>query len=187
MPEWSNMTDKDNTLRLLSDGGAFLPWITNLDPALTLGLSNGSLYDVLQTASSGDGSAEISAVGFNITFGYIPGLAAKDLGYNEMGYTYNISSPAGDFQWIVLEDVWAQILHRFGLQAILSANGNGHSGVDWGSMNLMQQLGLNPVSTDDTDDATPSPSRPLYLQDIENALAALISSVFWIGNSTLLN
>ncbi|KAF7348043.1 hypothetical protein MSAN_01756700 [Mycena sanguinolenta] len=97
-PEWSNMTNKNATLTLLTKGAAFLPWVTNLGPALTLGLSNGSLYEVLESASLGGGSADISAVGFNVTCGYIPGLVAKDL-----GGAYNISSPSEDFKWTIFD------------------------------------------------------------------------------------
>lgn len=50
---------------------SFLPWIHNLDD--TIGLFNGSLYDVLQDINFGTGSADISAIGFNMTCGYLPG------------------------------------------------------------------------------------------------------------------
>jgi hypothetical protein len=49
----------------------FLTWIHNLDD--TIGLFNGSLYDVLEDVNLGNGSADISAIGFNITCGYLPG------------------------------------------------------------------------------------------------------------------
>ncbi|KAF7334800.1 hypothetical protein MSAN_02366600 [Mycena sanguinolenta] len=104
MPAWSNMVD-NSTLLLLSKGGVSLPWITNMDPALKLGLSNGSLYDILETVSPGGGSAEMSAVGFNITCGYIPGLTVNksSLG-NDLGYYYNTSSLTEDFHWGMLSN-----------------------------------------------------------------------------------
>jgi hypothetical protein len=49
----------------------FLPWIHNLNE--TLGLFNGSLYEVLQDDSLGSGSAKVSAIGFNVTCGYLAG------------------------------------------------------------------------------------------------------------------
>lgn len=49
----------------------FLPWIHNLND--TLGLFNGSLYEVLQDDSLGSGSAEASAIGLNVTCGYLAG------------------------------------------------------------------------------------------------------------------
>jgi hypothetical protein len=50
----------------------FLPWIRNLED--TIGLFNGSLYDVLQDPDLGNGSAEVSVTGFNISCGYLPGI-----------------------------------------------------------------------------------------------------------------
>ncbi|KAJ7692693.1 hypothetical protein B0H17DRAFT_1132929 [Mycena rosella] len=50
----------------------FLPWIGNLDSLQTLGLFNGSLYEVLDDGNLGKGNASVSAMGFNITCGYLP-------------------------------------------------------------------------------------------------------------------
>ncbi|KAJ7618234.1 hypothetical protein B0H17DRAFT_1152369 [Mycena rosella] len=51
----------------------------NLDESKTLGLFNGSLYDVLSTTNPGDGEAMVSAVGFNITCGYLRGVNPLDV------------------------------------------------------------------------------------------------------------
>ncbi|KAJ7605865.1 hypothetical protein B0H17DRAFT_1154178 [Mycena rosella] len=51
----------------------------NLDEFKTLGLFNGSLYDVLSTTNQGDGEAMVSAVGFNITCGYLRGVNVLDV------------------------------------------------------------------------------------------------------------
>ncbi|KAJ7875789.1 hypothetical protein B0H13DRAFT_1893953 [Mycena leptocephala] len=59
--------------------GAYFPWIKQLDRSMALGLSNGSLYGVMETAYAGGGSALVSAVGFNISRGYIPGVVVKKL------------------------------------------------------------------------------------------------------------
>ncbi|KAJ7347791.1 hypothetical protein DFH08DRAFT_698808 [Mycena albidolilacea] len=66
VPQWNQPVAAfmDNTIE-------FLPWIRNLED--TLGLFNGSLYDVLQDTNLGNGSAEVSVTGFNITCGYLPG------------------------------------------------------------------------------------------------------------------
>ncbi|KAJ7321552.1 hypothetical protein DFH08DRAFT_617149, partial [Mycena albidolilacea] len=50
----------------------FLPWIGNLDSTQTLGLFNGSLYEVLDEEDLGNGNAYVSALGFNISCGYLP-------------------------------------------------------------------------------------------------------------------
>ncbi|KAF7377889.1 hypothetical protein MSAN_00212600 [Mycena sanguinolenta] len=286
IPKWSNVTDKEDTLLLFGKSGAFLPWITNLDPTLTLGLSDGSLYDIPESASSSGGSAGISAVGFNITCGYIPGLAAKAIGGDVAeGYLYNISSSKADFEWVMIDYLPGKqcpntiLISNGGLTNIISEDGNRndsiilytkspvydtdgnlgspvtlpHSnntlqllrvlvpnslsptiqkrsskwraykniestatqdessllegnywvqiltgldetgilyvsgiGVDWGSFNLMQQLGLNPARIVNGEAVAPNFTQSLYLHDIENALAALVSSVFWIGNSSKL-
>jgi hypothetical protein len=48
----------------------FLPWIGNWNPSQTLGLFNGTLYDVLQDAALGSGEAKVMATGFNFTCSY---------------------------------------------------------------------------------------------------------------------
>lgn len=52
----------------------FLPWINNLNSSQTLGLFNGSLYEVLNDDAIGNGKASVSAIGFNITCGYLLGV-----------------------------------------------------------------------------------------------------------------
>lgn len=54
--------------------GQFLPWIGDLDESKTLGLANGSLYEVLAISTPQDGEAIVSALGFNITCGYVRGV-----------------------------------------------------------------------------------------------------------------
>ncbi|KAJ7192332.1 hypothetical protein GGX14DRAFT_595899 [Mycena pura] len=49
----------DSTLKYIAGHGAILPWINGLDDSKTLGLSNGSLYDVLEQAYPGSGLTEI--------------------------------------------------------------------------------------------------------------------------------
>jgi hypothetical protein len=65
------------TLSFLSTVGQFLPWIGDLDESKTLGLANGSLYEVLATSTPQDGEAMVSAVGFNVTCGYARGVNTK--------------------------------------------------------------------------------------------------------------
>ncbi|KAJ7190386.1 hypothetical protein GGX14DRAFT_605978 [Mycena pura] len=48
-----------------------LPWRGIFDESQTLGLSNGSLYEVLDATTSGNDKAQVSAIGFNITCGYL--------------------------------------------------------------------------------------------------------------------
>ncbi|KAJ7202372.1 hypothetical protein GGX14DRAFT_654311 [Mycena pura] len=59
----------------------FLPWIGNLENVQTLGLFNSSLYEVLDGEDLGNGNADVSALGFNITCGYLPAAinATSDL------------------------------------------------------------------------------------------------------------
>jgi hypothetical protein len=49
----------------------FLAWRGIFNNSQMLGLSNGSLHDVLETTTSGKGNATVSAVGFNISCGYL--------------------------------------------------------------------------------------------------------------------
>ncbi|KAJ7142615.1 hypothetical protein C8R44DRAFT_725953 [Mycena epipterygia] len=82
----------------------FLPWIASLSPAQTLGLSNGSLYDILTDVYPGNSTATVSAVGWNITCGYLPGtnvnINITDYGDIFDGF-YNISFTSTD-EWVAV-------------------------------------------------------------------------------------
>ncbi|KAF8186116.1 hypothetical protein K438DRAFT_1936834 [Mycena galopus ATCC 62051] len=101
-PQWSNGSH-NSTLAYLVSGGSFLPWFDDLDQSTKLGMFNGSLYDVLEHAYSGSGPAQISAVGFNITCGYIPNITATIIPLSTADkaqgvcQAYNIS--ADNFYW----------------------------------------------------------------------------------------
>jgi hypothetical protein len=49
----------------------FLPWIGNLNESETLGLFNGTLYDTLESAVLTGTTTQVSAIGFNVSCGYI--------------------------------------------------------------------------------------------------------------------
>ncbi|KAJ6488764.1 hypothetical protein C8R45DRAFT_1142866 [Mycena sanguinolenta] len=95
VPQW-NDTRYNTTLTYVQYVAEFLPWIQNLDEAQTPGLFNGSLYDATTQVYSG-GTANVSAVGFNITCGYIPWYNAVG---DEFG-TYNVTlEPTSEFIYI---------------------------------------------------------------------------------------
>jgi hypothetical protein len=48
--------------------------IQGFDSSNTIGLFNGSLYDSLTNIHPGSNIANVSALGFNITCGYVPGV-----------------------------------------------------------------------------------------------------------------
>ncbi|KAJ6449264.1 hypothetical protein C8R45DRAFT_1131086 [Mycena sanguinolenta] len=50
----------------------FLPWFGNLQDSQTVGLFNGTMYEVLQGSNLGPGIANVSAAGINISCGYAP-------------------------------------------------------------------------------------------------------------------
>ncbi|KAF7330600.1 hypothetical protein MSAN_02460200 [Mycena sanguinolenta] len=76
IPQW-NQSNHEPVMVFMDKTIDFLPWINNLED--TLGLFNGSLYDVLQDTNLGNGSAEISLTGFNISCGYLPGRNTESL------------------------------------------------------------------------------------------------------------
>ncbi|KAJ7192333.1 hypothetical protein GGX14DRAFT_595902 [Mycena pura] len=94
IPEWSDTVD-NSTLKYIAGNGAILPWINGLDDSKKLGLSNGSLYDVLEQDYPGSATTEVSALGFNITCGYIPDIAVQIINWivEEGQYLINVSSP----------------------------------------------------------------------------------------------
>ncbi|KAJ7331076.1 hypothetical protein DFH08DRAFT_940256 [Mycena albidolilacea] len=108
IPQWSTSGDR-STLLLLQNNAAFLPWIDHLDQAKKLGLSKGSLYDVMVEAYPGSEMADISAMGFNISCGYIPSVLIKEVHPESLGMPlgagvplYNISFPTEGLNTIVM-------------------------------------------------------------------------------------
>ncbi|KAF7359656.1 hypothetical protein MVEN_00689700 [Mycena venus] len=91
VPQW-NQSDHDLISAYMERVVSFLPWIHNLDD--TIGLFNGSLYDVLQDINLGNGSATVSAIGFNITCGYLPGINTKvELVEGELSWKISFELP----------------------------------------------------------------------------------------------
>ncbi|KAJ7929724.1 hypothetical protein B0H13DRAFT_1859447 [Mycena leptocephala] len=76
IPLW-NGSMHNSTAVLIEAGGTFLKWLGHLHESQTLGLSDGSLYDVLTSTYSGSGTAQVSATGFDITCGYIANFTVK--------------------------------------------------------------------------------------------------------------
>ncbi|KAJ7142380.1 hypothetical protein C8R44DRAFT_846434 [Mycena epipterygia] len=68
IPEW-NTSDHNATSLFLQNIGDFLPWMQTLNGSSTLGLFNGSLYEVLTELGPGTAPARVSAVGFNVSCG----------------------------------------------------------------------------------------------------------------------
>ncbi|KAJ7111265.1 hypothetical protein C8R44DRAFT_856600 [Mycena epipterygia] len=79
LPQWSSGSPDNVTTAYIQDNGQFLSWLGNLDQSKTLGLSNGSLYDVMTKAYPGSGTVQVSAVGFNMSCGYLlPAIVLPD-------------------------------------------------------------------------------------------------------------
>ncbi|KAJ7815874.1 hypothetical protein B0H14DRAFT_3745006, partial [Mycena olivaceomarginata] len=76
IPLW-NGSLHNSTVLYIEAGGGFLKWLGHLDESQTLGLSNGSLYDLLTSTYPGSGTAQVSATAFNITCGYISDLTVE--------------------------------------------------------------------------------------------------------------
>ncbi|KAJ7230365.1 hypothetical protein GGX14DRAFT_3757 [Mycena pura] len=53
-----------------------------LDESQTVGLYNGSLYDVLAQSNPADTAAQVSATGFNVTCGYLPNVIPTNITIN---------------------------------------------------------------------------------------------------------
>ncbi|KAJ7236533.1 hypothetical protein C8J57DRAFT_1479199 [Mycena rebaudengoi] len=89
----SDASDDDSTYAWLLKTSGFVPWIGNLDESQTLGLFNGSIYDVLQDVFPAGKPAQVTAVGYNITCGYLEGVNT-DVKTDKKGIaTWNISFP----------------------------------------------------------------------------------------------
>jgi hypothetical protein len=99
------LTVHRSTVDFLQTTGGFFPWIDNLDGTQKLGLSNGSLYDVVVAAYPGSPMAKVSAIGFNISCSHLSGVIAREV-YIPSGRpsqppypAYNISVPKHNFHW----------------------------------------------------------------------------------------
>ncbi|KAJ6525232.1 hypothetical protein DFH09DRAFT_1095708 [Mycena vulgaris] len=107
IPEWSDPSH-NSTIGFMQSSGAFLPWMGALDDSKMIGLYNGSLYDVLTLPLPGNGTTQVSAIGFNITCGYIP---AEFVGTELDGLLLNISFP--------MEDTYKLVYNYSGVNSIL--------------------------------------------------------------------
>ncbi|KAJ7916393.1 hypothetical protein B0H13DRAFT_1871282 [Mycena leptocephala] len=92
----SDASDDDSTYAWLLKTSGFVPWIGNLDESQTLGLFNGSIYDVLQDVFPAGKPAQVTAVGYNITCGYLEGVNTDVKTDKEGIATWNISFPQSD-------------------------------------------------------------------------------------------
>ncbi|KAJ6481908.1 hypothetical protein C8R45DRAFT_1076052 [Mycena sanguinolenta] len=79
------------------------------------------------------------------------------------------------------EDYWTSILSGFGSGSSNIIVTSGSKSLNWGSVYLVQHLGLNPPDRVATTIPQSITVEPLCLHDIENAIAALVASTFWIG------
>ncbi|KAJ6602731.1 hypothetical protein DFH09DRAFT_1125418, partial [Mycena vulgaris] len=91
LPEWGDSAH-NSTVAFIKDSGGLLPWIGSLEKSKSLGLFNGSLYDVLTQAYPEGGKGQVSAVGFNVTCAYIPDAVVEFL--TPGLHSYNISFPS---------------------------------------------------------------------------------------------
>lgn len=58
----------------MQNDAEFLEYLHNFDLSQTIGLFNGSLYDMLTDVYPGSGVMNTSATGFEVTCGYLPGV-----------------------------------------------------------------------------------------------------------------
>ncbi|KAJ6452069.1 hypothetical protein C8R45DRAFT_1083520 [Mycena sanguinolenta] len=97
LPQWP---DSDNetlcraTLWYLQNDAQFLEYISTLDLPQTVGLFNGTLYDTLTGVYTNGGLIDVSATGFEVTCGYLPGVAMSDaaaklvnVSFGQLGWT----------------------------------------------------------------------------------------------------
>ncbi|KAJ7085072.1 hypothetical protein C8R44DRAFT_903058 [Mycena epipterygia] len=93
LPEW-NGPDYNATITYIQNEAEYLRSLQTLPLSQTLGLFNGSLYDTLTDTYPGNGAVNISAVGFNITCGFLPAVNVEGFPHS---YWPNISF--GTSEW----------------------------------------------------------------------------------------
>ncbi|KAF7363029.1 hypothetical protein MVEN_00654700 [Mycena venus] len=96
VPLWNSSDTGNVSSPFLQDVGNFFPWMnTLLEQNKTIGLFNGSLYDVLVHSVSATAPANISANGFNVTCGYIPNINITASNVVNASLAWNITLPNG--------------------------------------------------------------------------------------------
>ncbi|KAJ6488838.1 hypothetical protein C8R45DRAFT_929540 [Mycena sanguinolenta] len=70
---------------------SFLPWVGNLEDSQTVGLFNSSLYEALQDTTLGPGIANVSAVGINISCGFVPPESVNVVAVDPFQFTFSLA------------------------------------------------------------------------------------------------
>ncbi|KAF8152683.1 hypothetical protein K438DRAFT_1987837 [Mycena galopus ATCC 62051] len=97
-PEFANSTAINSTRNYMNSfPSSFLPWHGIFDDSQLLGLSNGSLYEVLETTTSDPGNAQISALGFNVSCGEVNFTWYEDASTNPQ-LVFNITNGTGGIE-----------------------------------------------------------------------------------------
>ncbi|KAJ7203832.1 hypothetical protein GGX14DRAFT_569876 [Mycena pura] len=78
LPVW-NTSDANTSALVLENLEDFLLWMNLLDESQTVGLFNGSLYDVLAQSNPADTAPQVSATGFDVTCGYLPNVIPTNI------------------------------------------------------------------------------------------------------------
>ncbi|KAJ6509864.1 hypothetical protein DFH09DRAFT_271536 [Mycena vulgaris] len=89
IPELNKTASPNATIAFIQQNLVFLPWLSRLDQSQTLGLLNGTLYDVLDINPS-NGNAQVSATSFNISCGFLRG---KNIKYNGDWWNISLETP----------------------------------------------------------------------------------------------
>ncbi|KAF7375766.1 hypothetical protein MSAN_00466200 [Mycena sanguinolenta] len=84
-------SDHETTISYLQNDAEFMGYLSTLDISQTIGLFNGTLYDTLTDVYPGSSLINVSAMGFEVTCGYLPGVVALE-GHNNISF--------GQFGWI---------------------------------------------------------------------------------------
>jgi hypothetical protein len=84
-----------------------LPWWGMFNGTQTPGLLNNSLYEILENTTLTNGKAQVSAIGFNITCGYLPAVIIEALDSDPLPIDPYSDCPVGftfdnQLGWMVL-------------------------------------------------------------------------------------
>ncbi|KAJ7819968.1 hypothetical protein B0H13DRAFT_2452399 [Mycena leptocephala] len=208
IPEWNGSSY--TTISYVQDLANFLPWLGNLDQSQTMGLSNGSLHDVLSNVYPGSRTVAVTAIGFNITCGYPSVNKTEWKGDDYNIYLDSLSGTSLEIPQLMGVDIihLMDIIPLMDIGASIPPNTPAlSSSIILYTPNIWAKI-VQSLSTSDISlsqawyfswgdvylmdqlglvphiglDTSVASDHILYLHDIENALSNLVASIFWMGD-----
>ncbi|KAF7377224.1 hypothetical protein MSAN_00142300 [Mycena sanguinolenta] len=154
----------------------FLPWFGNLQDSQTVGLFNGTLYEVLQGPNLGPGIANVSAAAINMSCGYIPSENIKVIDWHPFQFAISLPTIGLDeSEW----PIYSPLSARANMVQILSDLRLNNSAILWTTLKVQDSSGNigNPVIVDGAMDMNNATINQLQVLQCSKSVAAQFALV----------